>query len=184
MRLASLARTHAMLADSKWTGAPLEQILSEELTSFANQVSFAGCAVVLNTPAAQTFALIVHELATNALKHGALSRPNGRVHIEGQMCDDNTMFRFAWIETDGPEVEHPQRKGFGSSILTGMAKRFAQKVEVTYRREGLIYELLISIASIQAFPQNQIEARQRVSWSASRATGSSRADAPSSLRLG
>src|SRR5262249_37151668 len=92
-RLAALVRTHAMLADSGWTGAPLGQIVSEELTSFANQVSCIGCGLVLNTTAAQSFALIIHELATNAVKHGALSRPEGHVTIQGEIrsCERNDL---------------------------------------------------------------------------------------------
>ena len=103
MRLAALTRTHAMLADSGWTGAPLEQIVSEELTSFANQVSCIGCGLLLNTPAAQTFSLIIHELATNAVKHGALSRPEGRITIQGgiRSCEGGELFEFSWIESGG-----------------------------------------------------------------------------------
>jgi two-component sensor histidine kinase len=152
MRLAALARTHAILADGGWTGAPLDRIVAEELTSFADQISCIGCSLALNTPAAQSFGLIIHELATNAVKHGALSRPEGHVTIRGriQSCAGNDLFRFAWTETGGPAVEAPQRKGFGSSILSGMAKRFAQNVEVTYRAEGLIYELQVPLDSIRA----------------------------------
>ena len=152
LRLAALARTHAMLADSGWTGAPLEQIVSEELSSFANQVSCIGCSLVLNTPAAQSFSLIIHELATNAVKHGALLRPEGRITIQGRIRsgEGRDLFEFSWIETGGPAVHRPQRKGFGSSILNGMAKRFAQHVEASYRPEGLIYALRVPVGPIQA----------------------------------
>ncbi len=151
MRLAALARTHAMLADSGWTGAPLEQIVSEELTSFANQVSCIGCGLMLNTPAAQTFSLIIHELATNAVKHGALSRPEGRITIQGSIrsCAGGELFEFSWSESGGPPVQRPQRMGFGSSILNGMAKRFAQQVEAFYRSEGYVYELQVLLGTIR-----------------------------------
>jgi two-component sensor histidine kinase len=152
MRLAALARTHAMLADSGWTGAPLVQIVSEELTSFVNQVSCTGCSLMLNTPAAQSFSLIIHELATNAVKHGALSRPEGRITIQGSIrsCEGRDLFEFSWMESGGPPVRRPQRIGFGSSILNGMAKRFAQHVEASYRPEGLMYELQVLLGPIQA----------------------------------
>jgi two-component sensor histidine kinase len=151
-RLGSLARTHAILADGEWTGAPLEQIVLEELTSFLDQVSCIGCTLILNTPAAQTFSLVIHELATNALKHGALSRPEGRVTIQGRIrsCEGPDVFQFSWIESGGPVVERPHRKGFGSSILEGMAKRFAQHAEATHRPEGLIYKLDVVLAHIEA----------------------------------
>lgn len=151
LRLASLARTHAMMADSGWMGAPLDQIISEELTSFANQVSCNGCALPLNTPAAQNFALVIHELATNAFKHGALSRPDGRLIIQGSVesREGRDLFHFSWTESGGPAVHHPQRKGFGSSILNGMAGRFAEDVDVQYRPEGMVYKLKVSLAAIQ-----------------------------------
>ncbi len=152
MRLASLARTHAMMADSGWMGAPLDKILAEELTSFVNQVTCTGCDLPLNTAGAQTFALIIHELATNAVKHGALSRPEGRLTIQGRMQSGEgaDLFRFTWTETGGPLLKRPQRRGFGSSILNGMAKRFAEHLEVTYRPEGLVYELDVLVASVRA----------------------------------
>jgi two-component sensor histidine kinase len=151
MRLGALARTHAMLADSGWTGAPLEQIVSEELTSFANRVSCIGCSLMLNTPAAQSFSLIIHELSTDAVKHGALSRPEGRITIQGSIrsCEGGDLFEFSWIESGGPPVQRPQRIGFGSSILNGMAKRFARHVKASYRSEGLVYELQLLLGPIQ-----------------------------------
>lgn len=151
-RLFALARTHAILEDRRWTGAPFDQIISEELASFADQVSCIDCGLILNTPIAQSFALIIHELATNAVKYGALSRPEGRVTVQGQIqsCEGNDLFRFTWTETGGPTVELPQRKGFGSSILCGMARQFAQIVQMTYQPEGLIYELQVPLGSVQA----------------------------------
>jgi two-component sensor histidine kinase len=159
-RLAALARTLASLEDSGWTGAPLDKIVLEELTSFATQVNCSGCDLLLNTPAAQTFALIIHELATNAVKHGALSRPEGRISICGSIKPGN-LFQFAWTEIGGPVVTPPPKKGFGSSILSGMAKRFAQDVEASYRPEGLIYELRIPLGSIQS-SQGKSSADQNV----------------------
>ncbi|WP_439393776.1 HWE histidine kinase domain-containing protein [Bradyrhizobium sp. PMVTL-01] len=155
-RLASLARTHAMLADNGWTGAPLDQIVSEELTSFANQVDCAGCELILDTPAAQSFSLIIHELATNAVKHGALSRQGGRVAINGSILsnENGEVLRFVWTESGGPAVSAPGRKGFGSSILNTMAKRFACGVEADFRPEGLVYELQVPLHSVLAPPQS------------------------------
>lgn len=152
-RLASLARTHAMLADSGWAGASLKQIVSEELTTFASQFDCTGCDLVLNTPAAQSFALIVHELATNAVKHGALSKSEGRVAISGSLTGKgDELFRFAWCEYGGPAVHPPRRRGFGSSILDTMANRFACSVQASYHPEGLVYTLEIPVGSLEAAP--------------------------------
>ena len=69
-RLMALAHTHTMLANNAWVGAPLNEIISLELNGFEGQVSVRGCNISVNTPAAQNFALIVHELRTNAVKYG------------------------------------------------------------------------------------------------------------------
>jgi two-component sensor histidine kinase len=151
-RLAALARTHAMLADRAWLGAPLREIVAEEVTGFMQQVSLTGCDMVVNTPAAQNFALIVHELATNAVKYGALSSPGGRIRIDGSIedVDGKGQLRFVWRESGGPPVTPPARKGFGTAILDQLAKSFGQKVEAVYRPEGLTYELVVSLGVIGA----------------------------------
>ena len=119
-RLAALARTHAMLADTAWVGASLKEIVAEEVTGFIHQVSVSGCDLVVNTPTAQNFALIVHELATNAVKYGALSSPEGRIRIDGSIegVAGKGQFRFVWRELGGPLVIAPTRKGFGTEILS------------------------------------------------------------------
>jgi two-component sensor histidine kinase len=150
-RLTALARTHAMLADSGWTGARLDKIVTEELMSFAGQASWVGCDVVLTTPVAQNFALIIHELTTNAVKYGALSAPQGNIAIRGHVEKQGgeKYFRFTWEETGGPLTTKPRRKGFGSSILNGLAKRFADGMEANWRPEGLTYELRIALDAIE-----------------------------------
>jgi two-component sensor histidine kinase len=149
-RLGALARTHAMLADRAWVGAPLKDIVQEELNGFAQQISVTGCDLVINTTAAQSFAMIVHELATNATKHGALSSADGRIRISGSIegVDGKEQFRFVWSESGGPPAAPPTRRGFGSAILFNMAKSFGQNVEALYRPEGLTYELMVLLSAI------------------------------------
>jgi two-component sensor histidine kinase len=72
-RLGALARTYASLAESSFSGASLKQILAQEISAFPKQISVTGKDILVNTPAAQNFALVIHELATNAIKYGALS---------------------------------------------------------------------------------------------------------------
>jgi two-component sensor histidine kinase len=158
-RLHALARAHRMLAETAWTGAPLVQILKEELAPVSNSVTVNGCDIIINTPAAQHFAMIVHELATNALKYGALSVPDGRIRIEGstEQINGAALFRFLWSEHGGPPVLVPSRKGFGTAILIDAAKQVAQDVSVNYDPNGLRYELQVPLRTIQASPSPRAE---------------------------
>lgn len=111
-RLAALARAYAMLANAAWEGAPLKEIVAQSLAGFPKNVSLTGCDIFVNASAAQNFALIVHELATNAVKYGALSSPAGHVEIEGRVerPDGDGQFVFLWKETGGPPVVGPTQK--------------------------------------------------------------------------
>jgi two-component sensor histidine kinase len=150
-RLMALAHTHAMLANNAWVGAPLNEIVLQEMTGFDGQVSVTGCNIVVDTPAAQSFALIVHELRTNAVKYGALSSPSGHVTIDGLIEDASGkgQFRFRWNESGGPPIIEPTRKGFGSAVLLEGAKHLGQAAAAFYRPEGLTYEFRVLLSKIQ-----------------------------------
>src|SRR5206468_1488537 len=94
---------------------------------FSDRLSLEGCDTMLSPSAAQNFALILHELATNATKHGALSVPGGRVEVMGATIrsDSEDALYFQWRELGGPPATGPTRKGFGSKILFDMAQEFA-----------------------------------------------------------
>jgi PAS domain S-box-containing protein len=151
-RLRALARAYTMLADAAWEGASLARILHRQLAGFGERVNIGGCDIVLAPSATQQFAMIVHELATNALKYGALSTPTGRISIEGKIdrLDRGGTFSFAWKEVGGPPATPPTRKGFGSIILLDTAKQFAESVDLDYTPQGLSYKLQLQISVIQA----------------------------------
>jgi PAS domain S-box-containing protein len=151
-RLMALSRAHNMLAEAAWTGAPLAEIIKKELEAFADHVSVNGCELLVNTPAAQQFALIVHELATNASKYGALSAASGKVAIEGKIerVNGEQIFAMAWRESGGPRVRKPRRNGFGSTILVEGARKFGRHADLRFQPEGLSYELRLSLSSIVA----------------------------------
>jgi two-component sensor histidine kinase len=124
---------------------------------------------MLNRRVAQTFGLIMHELATNATKHGALSQPGGRVevrwsikHPEGKHpegvsagnMDAAARFKFQWREIDGPPVVPPSRQGFGSILLgRAAAQDFEIGPTVTFAPGGLVYEIdaLLSVMTAAGF---------------------------------
>lgn len=119
-RLRALANAHALLAKTRWTGADLRQLVTDELSSYCRaermQAEIAGPHLMLSPDQAQTMALAVHELATNAIKYGALSVPSGRVRIEWEVRRGDQLL-LRWTETGGPAVKPPTRQGFGTRAI-------------------------------------------------------------------
>jgi two-component sensor histidine kinase len=106
---------------------------------FAGRVSVDGPAVTVQGNMEQTFALLLHELATNAAKHGALSRDNGTVSIKWTV--EMGAITFRWEESGGPPVTEPTRRGFGTSLLEGaVSSDVTVKPRLIFRAEGLVYE--------------------------------------------
>jgi PAS domain S-box-containing protein len=153
-RLQALAQAHTMLAEAAWKGVPLAEIVKRQLAGFSGNLSISGCDIDVNTPAAQQFALAIHELATNAAKYGALSVPEGRVSIacNVERANGHSMFSFVWKESGGPPVVPPTRQGFGSNILLNAAKQFGPEVALTYEPDGLRYEVRFPLSTIEASP--------------------------------
>jgi two-component sensor histidine kinase len=151
-RLQALAQAYAMLADAKWEGASLADILAREFAGFSGRLNVSGCDIVLTPSAAQQFALIVHELGTNALKYGALSTPDGQVLIEGKIdrLNGDGTFLFTWKEIGGPPPVQPTRKGFGSVIIVDSARQFASDIVLDYLPQGLSYTLELPLSAIEA----------------------------------
>jgi PAS domain S-box-containing protein len=149
-RLKALAQAYSLPADGAWEGASLNRILEQQILVHSKRIDVTGCDIDLSLRAAQQFALIIHELSTNALKYGALSVPGGRVSICGKIERSNGsgVFVFTWRETDGPTVTAPSRKGFGSVILEEAARQFANDVAIRFTDKGLVYELSIALDTI------------------------------------
>ena len=150
-RLQALVRTHAILAGAAWEGALLQEILKREFgEDFSDLVDVTGCDIVVSADAAHQFALIIHELTTNALKYGALSTPAGRISVVGSVEEANgaSLFSFMWRESGGPPVAKPTRKGFGSVILFDTSKRFGMDISAKYDPKGFNYELRVPIQNI------------------------------------
>jgi PAS domain S-box-containing protein len=160
-RVGALSQAYALLAEGAWEGAPLVKILSAQPILDSKRVTVEGCEITLAPRAAQQFAMIVHELATNALKYGALSSPHGHVSISGKIdrYDGSGTFVFSWKETAGPRVSPPTRRGFGSVVLLEAAEQFGA-VTMNYLSEGLTYQLQLDLKAIQT-PTNIIITRPK-----------------------
>jgi len=153
-RLQALARSQSALMSKGFQGALVTEIIRLEFEGFSDRVTAVGPNVMLNSRAAQTFALLLHELATNATKYGALLQPDkGQVDIhwsiEGE--GEEARFRFQWRERDGPPVVVPTRKGFGSILLEKLAAQdFGTQPEITFAPDGLSYSIDASLPTMTA----------------------------------
>jgi two-component sensor histidine kinase len=135
-----------VLTRSRWSDAPLRDIVRETLQPHgqAEAVRLEGPSVYLSADQSFSIALAIHELATNAIKYGALSVPSGKVSIawEAGRAGTDDAFAFKWTETGGPVVAMPRRRGFGSRLLNrALAPQFGGSVDISYRPEGLRFTL-------------------------------------------
>ena len=142
-RIQALARTHGLLAKSHWAGVDLQQMIFQELAPYLGGPSprawISGAPLPMGAAAAQSMAMILHELAANALKHGALATEMGEVRIEWRQDGDQLVFR--WSERGGASPEPDARPGVGLGIVERAAASFWAKVEFSCPPEGLCFEL-------------------------------------------
>ncbi len=148
-RIAALARAHTLLARSRWEGAELGQLVQDEMAPYASHVSIQGPPLLLVPEAAQAFAMVLHELATNAVKHGALSLPDGRLSVDWRFTDQGRQLTLEWQESDGPPVKPPERRGFGTLVIRqNMEHQLAGKAEIDWRPEGLRVQMRVPTAAV------------------------------------
>jgi two-component sensor histidine kinase/DNA-binding response OmpR family regulator len=139
-RIKALSRAHALLSNSRWQGADLGNLVDEELAPYrsghADRIEISGPKVLLEPTKAQTLALALHELATNAAKYGALSSASGKLALRWELQDDALVVH--WHETAGPETHKPAITGFGTQIITGSIDRqLGGKTEFEWLPTGL-----------------------------------------------
>jgi two-component system CheB/CheR fusion protein len=144
-RLKSLSTAHDLLLARDWLGAGLEQVAWAALATFdvAQRVTVAGPDVELTPTAAIAYAMALHELATNAVKYGALSAPGGRVTVEWTVYERDEVERIHlfWRESGGPPVTAPKSDGFGFRLVRrALATELGTPVEIRFEPEGLVCE--------------------------------------------
>jgi two-component sensor histidine kinase len=118
-RISSLANTHSLLSSSHWQGVRLDELVRGELAFCANDESVVieGPRVELAAEAAQPVAMVLHELATNATKYGALSNSHGRVLVRWRRQLDGGKLVLEWVETGGPQVPVSVEAGYGTGVI-------------------------------------------------------------------
>jgi PAS domain S-box-containing protein len=141
-RLQSLGRAYTLMTEQEWRGAPLRQILAAEVSAFADRVDFDGVDLMLRQNAAQSLALLLHELTTNAVKYGALSAPGGRVDVRWTVNHDSQPAKFvlSWEESGGPVVAPPTRSGYGRKIIEDTIRRIGRH-QIDYAPTGMKYRM-------------------------------------------
>lgn len=157
-RINSLARTHTLLAENRWDGAELLEVISEELDPYVPRLAPAPGRVELDGPTvklppltAQSIALIIHELVTNALKHGSLSTPAGTVKVSWKVDAPGAPQRLTlrWMEQGGPPVTTPIQSGFGLTLIEASARdQLNGSITQTWERSGLIVEFTVPAAEL------------------------------------
>lgn len=136
-RLHAMSRAYGLLSKERWKEASINELLHQELEPFSiDRFELDGAEVKLSPQQGLSLSMAIHELATNAAKYGALSKPEGRVALTWSA--DGGIFRLAWRERGGPPVRKPEINGFGLSLLQGeIGYRLGGNVETTFNRDGL-----------------------------------------------
>jgi two-component sensor histidine kinase len=147
-RVQALANVCSLFVATRWIGAELSAIATQELAPYSEmhgkRVLIDGPQILLEPGVAQAIAVTLHELATNAAKYGALSQPDGRVHLEWSHAADGQLC-LRWTETGGPAVKEPTRRGVGGRIIDGMITQLKGKVHFDWRKDGLVCELALRV---------------------------------------
>jgi two-component sensor histidine kinase len=147
-RINALRNVHRLFVESRWSGADLRTIALEELSPYRleaeAQAQIDGASVMLKADVAQAIAVVLHELATNAAKYGALSVAGGRVHVTwAEVPDERLILR--WTETGGPPARPPTGEGFGTRVMRSMLISLRGDMRFDWSENGLLCEIAIPI---------------------------------------
>jgi PAS domain S-box-containing protein len=176
-RIHALASVHTLLARGRWSGADLRSVIDVELAPFRStdgRITVSGPGVRLRAEAAQPVAMVIHELATNAAKYGALSpeRPDAKLSIAWEYHRDGRL-QLRWRETGVPIASPPKKTGFGDRLIrTTVESQFRGSWQPTWTADGL--------DAVMVLPPNTCTADRRVNAAESERPGG---PAPRGLRV-
>jgi two-component sensor histidine kinase len=146
-RIQALANVQVLFVQSRWSGAELSSLAMQELAPYVQgddaRAHINGPQLLLEPETAQTMAVVLHELATNAAKYGALSVATGHVRVKWSLEADGSIV-VRWTESGGPLVNPPARRGYGTEAIEGQIRLQADgEVRFDWRPEGLTCEIVL-----------------------------------------
>lgn len=151
-RLQALGAAHGLLSDLEWRGITLPDLIDKQVMPFVQpgdpRIELSGAEVLLSPDQALALGLILHELGSNATKYGALSVPDGGVDLSWSVdaSTERRRLTIIWREHDGPPVEPPTRRGFGTILIQrSLGKILSGKVSHEFRPEGVYAELSLEL---------------------------------------
>ena len=143
-RIQGLAESQDLMLRQNWQGAWLSDLVRAHLDLFGAgpRAEMDGPALFLSANAVQNIGFALHELVTNAYKHGALTSPQGRVLVKWRGPQSDGRVYLEWIERDGPPVHPPEREGFGSLVITELVAQALQgTAKLDFNRDGIHWRL-------------------------------------------
>lgn len=144
-RVRALARGHALLGDATWHGAGLETLIRDQLSGSAGgyRLSTSGPTVMLEPEMALQIAMVLHELATNAERHGAFSVPSGRVDVRWGVKD--RVLQLAWSERGGPSATVPTTRGFGTMLIERSVQAHGGEAQMSCNADGISWDITLQL---------------------------------------
>jgi two-component sensor histidine kinase len=158
-RLLALGRAHDLLLQANWKSAQLREILSSAIAPFNSETpsrfAIQSSNIEAAASAAVPLAMAINELCTNAVKYGALSRPDGRIEISLKTDELQNQFCLRWKEYGGPPIRPPTRQGFGTRLITqSFVNQLNGAVRLSFDPTGVVCEIDVPLAAISTSPAN------------------------------
>ena len=151
-RLVALGRAHDLLLQAQWTSADLGKIIRGATEAFDNpdvpKFTISGPEVRMTSGAVIAIAMTLNELCTNTTKFGALSVPTGRVDIEWTLDPGTQRLHLKWTEKNGPTVQAPDKRSFGTRLIETLGKQLKGDVRLTYEPGGFVYAFDVPLTSL------------------------------------
>jgi two-component sensor histidine kinase len=152
-RLGALARAHDLLSQEKWAGAGVHDVVNRVLEPYSvlntPRITISGPKLPLTPPRAVMMSMILHEIATNAAKYGALSSDGGKITIDWKQLPESSppKLQMTWVESGGPRVTAPTRKGFGSRLIErGARDQLGGSATADFLPTGVVYTIECALA--------------------------------------